>query len=753
MHENKNRTLVGDIRMPIDSKLKKLLLKTRSLPTARFPDETVLWDVAPETLNDTNHLIIIPPEWDRTSLLRGILLQDSGNLPVWYAAPSFLLTPFRIFYLESMAGAADTTVMPLREGEKPEGRIVIWSLEVLHDHLADLGSLPAPGLVVFDEAEYLGHPEVGPEMEAMLISLPSNIPTAVLVSAATNPQKLAAGLEKARGRPCRLHEPYLQPIPIVPAFLSSQWELIPLVEKKHLTGRVKRLTKEADPFPSLRSHFIQQLAGLLREEDLTPALLVLPSEMDCDAAATACTQVVRNVGEVLTDPQISAILDRHSFLKSHPLLSGAISRKAAPLHSDHHPLWCTLVEHLMMLSKIDIIFTTADAAQTLMSGMRTVVMCASGHEQDDGLRRRRIGAWEMSGIKRALGRKKTEDPGCFIVVHAADVDVVHLKDVFFQNPQALPGAFPCNCRNVLPLLTHDAGPMELLERSFSAEPISEDEEARFRQITEELLAELPEARCTPYAQSVTALIAIRRRLTLSISEAAANLKKSLSPRRKALAEEEIHRLESTIALLPCEECPHFSLCHKRGFRKFRNLLEEYDALAARARKGIVGLRADCGHILACLRDFELAGKGRELTKTGELALRTGLEAPQLLTECIRSRCFPNDPLHSFALAGGFIECAECDLPPAAEILHDPIEELLPDYRVMEPILTRTAQRLLRFGILAPRFSLTQSAALLALKKGKSPEALTQELPISMGALIRLLERAEYLWDRIASSII
>jgi len=217
--------------------------------------------------------------------------------------------------------------------------MVIWSSDIFMGYLADSGSLTRPDLIIFDDAEFLGHPDKGTVLETCLLCLPEAVPALVLVSSTANSKDLSVWLEAACKRSCRLLEINLPQVPIIPAFISSKWDMSPLVDRKRLSGKVKRLLKEKSGFNNFKAaSFIKQLVSLIRAENLTPAIVLMPSERDCDLAVNACAKIISNIGDVLTQPQIATVLDRYPFLKDYPILTSALSKQTAPFHSGHHPL-------------------------------------------------------------------------------------------------------------------------------------------------------------------------------------------------------------------------------------------------------------------------------------------------------------------------------------------------------------------------------------------------------------------------------
>ncbi len=212
------------------------------------------------------------------------------------------------------------------------------------------------------------------------------------------------------------------------------------------------------------------------------------------------------------------------------------------------------------------------------------------------------------------------------------------------------------------------------------------------------------------------------------------------------------KLECTLSQLTCNECVHLSLCHKRGTKKFRILIEKYYEIQSRLEKSITGFMIDFQYYIKFLQEFGLVNQKQHLTKEGVLALRTGLEFPQQLSECIREGLLSVDTsAASFALLGGFVECPEWDGFKITENIQEQYRELLPAFEKMATVLDRTKKSMLRFGILSPEYSLSQSAVMLAWKKRADIEVLTKQTGIPIGLIVKLIQKTEYLSERLKYS--
>lgn len=738
----------------MDPKLKKLFERTRPIEDTRrsrtqlLVDELIAAVLRRESLVITN---LTPHE--RGDLFFSLLTEALREKTVWYATPSRHLTPFRLYLMKSTLGDDNLSVMSKSQMDRARRRIVVWSLDVLSSQLLTLDDLAQPDFVVIDDAEYVGHTEFGSMLEEVLLCLPLSTPVALLLPSVSNSAELARWVEKSRQTPCRIVDLGQRPGPAIAAFISSTWDLVPLLDNKGLRGKVRRFVKETSPFPNVHAEaFVRGLVSLLRAEELAPAVVLMPTGQECDLAAGACQPVYKEIGDALTEPQVAATLDRHPDLKEHPLLARSLTRRAAPLHAGHHPLWAEWVERLVQLGYLDIVFATADAAETLTTDYRSAVFCTSNFH--DGRRLRPLSSIQMQRITGRLDGSANAGAACVALAHTADIDVVGLKDLLLTSTLHISSAFRCSFPGALSLFARAAEPAPLLERSLSAlQASNEGTHGRLAELATELLGLLPQAQCFANIETVASLIDLRYRLSMRRDQLAGHRGKTATGGEKTLMDRERDDLARTIGLFPCENCEHLAFCHRRAYRKFRELLDEYMDLRKTTMHGVAGLKIDLQRHAQCLMDSGLLGPDQHLTQMGAVAHRTGLHTPQPLLEALRRGALvPSRDVSALALIGGFVESPELDsFLPAAGLTAE-IEDLTSPYEALQPVVQAVVEQMLRFGMLAAGPSIDQSAILLALERGRKTSSLAEQTGIPAGALIRLEQDARYLLQQLRNCL-
>lgn len=735
-----------------DPKLRKMLFRSRPAEGADIPDDKFYRNILSQT-PEADFLLAIPPGAGRIAAAAGIISRVQGN--IWYVIP--WLTRYKMFWIKAGLGNTAVSVMSLFERGDPDARVVLWSPDILAHYLAIREHRHRPELILFDDTGFIGHPQVGGGIEECLLGLPADIPVLLMCARVSAEDYPVRWLENIRRRPCRVSETDPPYRPGIPAFISSQWEMMPLTDKKRVSGKVKRILRETRPLPNIRSPwFVLGLVSLLRKEKLTPAAVIMPYADDCDYLLRSCPDAEVSAGDVLTRPVIMALLDRHPFLKNHPLVSLALSKRAASFHPGQDPLWRRLVEHFLFYGCMDVIFTDVRGAEEMTEQVRTVVLCGSRFQVFPASGSHRV------SLSRCQGDRITElavpdNPGhlgCVALIHSADADTTLVKDLL-TGAHPWESAFRCDSRSVLRILARSRDQDSL---SFSEQLLAGFQSPAFgafcmEEFQAQLNEEIPDHRCSGHVQSVSSLRDMRLSLIMRVNKKTRKSERSRGPIKED-TEEERFELETLVSELPCDECPHFSQCHKRGGRRFRRLLEEYCEIWPRLKTNITGTRLYFDYYKECLREFDLIDQKDALTEAGRFALKTGLKLPQALTQSFMNRVLPDDQDILFAITGGFAErkpeirkqrrIGEEEETEMWEVLLGEYREIAKVYRKMEPVLEETRERMLKFGILIPEYELIGPSILLAWKRGTDLDILVRRTKIPAGMMAEFIDEAVYI---------
>lgn len=739
----------------MDAKLKKLLEKSVLKPAANPITDAVCREIAENLVKDSDYLVTVPSGPERVSIAVGILEKIlPENSPVWYVSPTEMLAVYQEFHFSSaFSDDSAISLMSLFQRQNPDAQIIIWSADMLLNSMGNLDTLPKPGLMVIDHWELVNHPEYGFLLETILLGFPREIPVIFFTGQLTNPDSITQYIARLRGRNCRFMETGKTGRNVIPAFFSSDWEMTVLTDKKRLAGKVKRIIKNEPGFNKIRfTDFIQKLVDLLRAEKLVPALVILPSEKNCDMAAECCKSIRQEPGNILTTASVSAVLDSHPMLKENPMLHNTLSKATAPFHKSHSPVWHQLTGQLLAFKYIDILFATPESVSDIDHRFNAAVLCMMPDKKSGQTPGYNLSyeLWQIKRIKGFLGRDRA---GIFALAHTPDADPVRAKDRLTDHRLFVQSDFRCNFRTVLGLLSpgnkkkipapvncslfavQNPSGLGFLDKHSSSKDVS------FEAMDADLKELLPHACCAVYVQSVHMLIDMNTTLSIRISHT--------SQKKGRFAENEVRSLENLVSRFPCHDCDHFSLCHKRGSKRLRNILEQYEEIKTTRPRDIEELRTNVCRHLECLQEFELADANENLTSKGRFALGTGLNYPQALMECLQQNLLPlSYPDLLFALIGGFCIENEKSGIPVTESIKPYFQEVEEFYSCMEPVLNQVQERMLKFGLLPPEYSLSGAAFLLALKKGTDAEISGLLSGPGMGRPEWLARRSQYILDQI-----
>lgn len=736
----------------MDPKLKKIFEKTDHTTRQAWVETAFCRQVSAAALAGCDQLITLPSGLGKTTTALNIMTSARPSGAVWYVAPSNRLGRYQISLLKNALAGIEPSFMThiIQQRQHPE--VIIWSADVLYQHLTSrpLSSVPAawpsPALIIIDDAEFLGIPEQG-LLETLMLLLPEQVPLILLSHPVSNAAVVADWLARLRNRPCHLQTVPVSPMPRLNVFISTDWEMTLLLDRKKLAGKVKRLLADNVRFPT-PSRRAQGLASLLGSEHLLPAMVLLPSPLDCDAAAEVliAPQDAPN-SDVLTHSAVAGLLENHPFLKDYSALNTAISKRAAAYHTGHHPLYLLLVEYFLSVKALDLIFADLPGILQMTSRVRSVVLYCP-ESQTFGQSTVSLAESHVSRMVRLAGRPGTDPSGCVALLQAPNIDAVGLKDLLLAENGPLLSTWECDCPTVLGLLTRGPEPQVLLDRSLRVCQQNRFGTFCWQSLQQMLLTELPEAACEVHIKTITSLIQSGLKLEIHLNKVREQLDKKPAPPLRRQLKAEKQRLETLLAQFPCETCPHVGFCRKKGSRKLRKLFEAWHQMAATFNRSITGLNDDLLFYLKLLRAFDYTDSCQQLTPAGRLALNTGLRLPFGLVSCLEQELLPKtDESLSLALLAGFVRLEKQWTRQLPESLISLAEMLEPLQAALRPTLNEAQSRLLRFGVLLPSPIPMQSTLLLAWRQGREVPALHRLTGAPQGYLTDLAEQTLHLATR------
>ncbi len=378
----------------------------------------------------------------------------------WYASPLKALSNSKLAEFRQVYGQDQVGILTGDRKENLSAPLIVGTTEILRNQLYDAmyrGQDLDAGLVVLDEAHFLGDPDRGVVWEEVIIYLPVRVRLLLLSATVANAAQIARWLEFVRDEPCATVFSDQRPVPLFPVFLMPDGELTPLKSAKGLFGKVRHFVENQDkrkgrgPLNVLPP--FGRVLSTLHTADLLPAIFFLKSRSDCDAALGNVSaaglgrdaQRSRRLNQVVDE-----YLQQYPFLKEHPQLNALRSQQVAAHHAGHLPHWKLLVEALMQLGLLRAIFSTSTVAAGVNFPARTVVITQS--DRFNGREFVDLTAMDLLQMTGRAGRRGMDNIGFACVVPGPFQDVALVAALMDSEPEPVLSQLSINFSMVLNLL-------------------------------------------------------------------------------------------------------------------------------------------------------------------------------------------------------------------------------------------------------------------------------------------------------------
>ncbi len=306
--------------------------------------------------------------WIAEEAIRGLLARGRT---AWYTTPLKALSnqKFRQFqrrYGDEMVG--------LLTGERrinPHAPVIVGTTEILRNILYGGSQTAAAGLIVLDEAHYIGDEERGTAWEEVILMAAPQTRFLLLSASIPNADELAGWLSAVRGRSPQVIREHERPVPLRLLLGDARGRLLP----PGLAERVRAAPR--------RAGWLLELVRQLEAANLLPAILFFPSRRECDLAARelsplrppGVTERARALGE--WESEFPTLLG-HRF--RHTLIQAGV----APHHAGHLMGWRLAVEDLLARGLIRAVAATTTLASGLDVPARTVALSTLVRNSPDG---------------------------------------------------------------------------------------------------------------------------------------------------------------------------------------------------------------------------------------------------------------------------------------------------------------------------------------------------------------------------------
>ncbi|MCX5828620.1 MAG: DEAD/DEAH box helicase [Deltaproteobacteria bacterium] len=427
-----------------------------------------------EAIRDGDCIVTAPTGSGKTWIAEeAIRMVAAAGGRCWYTSPLKALSNAKYAEFSQIFGADRVGILTGDTKDNPDAPIIVGTTEILRNQLYDAmhrGEDLNCQLVILDEAHYLGDRDRGVVWEEIMIYLPVRINLLLLSATIGNADEIADWLSKLRGKPCFVVAEDKRPVPLYPLFLHPSGRLMPYLEKTRLFGKItsyldtqKEGRKRHEPFPRFGD-----IIEVLRTFQLLPAIFFLKSRAECDGALKTCHAARPDDGQ--NDGfhyDLEDLLARYPYLEGHRQLPSLERTRVAAHHGGQLPAWKNIVENMMKKGHLDAIFATSTVAAGVNYPARTIVLFNSdlfnGHEFSP------LSGTEFHQMTGRAGRRGIDKIGFLLVVPGRFMDPVHVRNLFFREPEDIQSQIRNDFSMVLNLLLSQTpeGIREIFEHSLA----------------------------------------------------------------------------------------------------------------------------------------------------------------------------------------------------------------------------------------------------------------------------------------------
>src|SRR5438046_6479326 len=148
------------------------------------------------------------------------------------------------------------------------------------------------------------------------------------------------------------------------------------------------------------------LLAALRNYNLLPAIIFLPTRRRCDEAASEAALSRRPTADDRRDARREfkrSFVEQHPEIRNHRHWDTIVRSGIASHHAGHMPAWKLVIEKMMTAGLLDAIFATATVAAGVDFPARTVVITVADRRSARGWQS--LTGSELQQITRRQGRR------------------------------------------------------------------------------------------------------------------------------------------------------------------------------------------------------------------------------------------------------------------------------------------------------------------------------------------------------------
>lgn len=213
------------------------------------------------------------------------------------------------------------------------------------------------------------------------------------------------------------------------------------------------------------------LLNVLRNYNLLPAVVFMPTRRRCDEAAIEVGLKRQNANLEKAEARrklFQEYLEQNPEVKNHKHRKVLLNAGVAAHHAGHVPAWKLLVEKMMSAGLLDAIFATSTVAAGVDFPARTVVITNADARGNDGWRP--IAASELQQMTGRAGRRGKDNVGFVVLAPSNFQNPPRVAELLKSSPDPLQSRFRATYSSLLNLLDaykSFAQVREIAEKSFA----------------------------------------------------------------------------------------------------------------------------------------------------------------------------------------------------------------------------------------------------------------------------------------------
>jgi superfamily II RNA helicase len=360
-------------------------------------------------LHDGDVLVSAPTGSGKTWIAQEAIRANlAGTGQTWYTTPLKALSNQKYRQFQRLFGEDRVGLLTGERRIHARAPIVVGTTEILRNVLYH-GS-EGIGLIVLDEAHYLGDEERGTAWEEVLMLAGRATRLLLLSASIPNADEIAGWLGELRGRAPRVIIETERPVPLRLLLATGHGALLP----DALASRIRAEERKRG--------WLTELVQQLDLANLLPAILFFPSRKECDVGARELS-ALRQPGAEARAEALERWESEYPTLRSHAFRHTLIQAGIAPHHAGHLMAWRLAIEDLLDRGLVRAVAATTTLASGLDVPARTVALSTLVRNSPDGPVS--LTATEFQQMSGRAGRRGRDRVGV-IVVPAASRDEAQL---------------------------------------------------------------------------------------------------------------------------------------------------------------------------------------------------------------------------------------------------------------------------------------------------------------------------------------